>query len=387
MSDKASIITLNCLISGEEANDVFGIKISCEGVSNSNDNRVSILADKIRNCRLDLFKDTDSSKLILYMNKAEADSVVILGLKNDKGAILNEKRLITEVIYPEQKRHKPVTFPELELALKEFVLNYQHRTILSDAILVEKAKLLANGLGVPENMLQFSSGWLQGFKKRNGIRQEKLQGETASANETAIMEALPLLHNKCVNYPLERIYNMDETGLFYQTRSNTSYKTSFWMKESKERLSIALCSNADGSHKLPPLIIGKYANPRCFKNINIYNLPMTYRNNAKAWMLITIFQEWLHEFDHQVALKHGGQRVLLLLDNCTSHKVENLALLHVEIQFLPPNTTSKIQPMDARIIMSFKKHYRHHHIRWLLEQVEAGQNIQDLKIDILQAIR
>ncbi|EXX79007.1 hypothetical protein RirG_009760 [Rhizophagus irregularis DAOM 197198w] len=54
MSDKASIITLNCLISGEEANDVFGIKISCEGVSNSNDNRVSILADKIRNCRLDL---------------------------------------------------------------------------------------------------------------------------------------------------------------------------------------------------------------------------------------------------------------------------------------------------------------------------------------------
>jgi len=127
-----------------------------------------------------------------------------------------EKRLITQVIHPEQQRHKPVTFPELELALKEFVLNYQHRTILSDAILTEKAKLLANGLGVPENMLQFSSGWLQGFKKRNGIRQEKLQGEAASANEAAIIEALPFLRNKCANYPLERIYNMDETGLFYQ---------------------------------------------------------------------------------------------------------------------------------------------------------------------------
>ena len=90
---------------------------------------------------------------------------------------------------------------------------------------------------------------------------------------------------------------------------------------------------------------------------------MTYRNNAKAWMLITIFQEWLREFDRQVAQKHGGQRVLLLLDNCTSHKVENLSLPHVEIHFLPPNTTSKIQPMDAGIIMSFKKHYRHYHIR------------------------
>ncbi|RGB23524.1 hypothetical protein C1646_774368 [Rhizophagus diaphanus] len=94
MSDKTSIITLNCLISGKEVNDVFGIKIFCEGVLNSNDNRVSILADKIRNCRLDLFKDTDLSKLILYMNKAEADSIVILDLKNDKGAILSDTELM-----------------------------------------------------------------------------------------------------------------------------------------------------------------------------------------------------------------------------------------------------------------------------------------------------
>jgi Tc5 transposase-like DNA-binding protein len=71
-------------------------------------------------------------------------------------------------------------------------------------------------LGIPENTLQFSSGWLQGFKKRNGIRQIKLQGEAASADQTAIIEALPLLRNKCNDYPFERIYNMDETGLFYR---------------------------------------------------------------------------------------------------------------------------------------------------------------------------
>ena len=88
MSDKASIITLNCLIPGEEVS--FAIKISTT-------NQVSILADKIRNRRLDLFKDTDSSKLILYINKGEADSVVILSLKNDKGAILSG----TELMKPE----------------------------------------------------------------------------------------------------------------------------------------------------------------------------------------------------------------------------------------------------------------------------------------------
>ncbi|CAG8623485.1 22565_t:CDS:2, partial [Dentiscutata erythropus] len=102
--------------------------------------------------------------------------------------ILNssEKRLNSEASNSNVKRHRSVTAPEVELALKEFVLNYQHKTILSDAVLIKKAKLLAAGLGVPEGTLQFSSGWLQKFKERNGIRQVKPQGEAASADNVAI---------------------------------------------------------------------------------------------------------------------------------------------------------------------------------------------------------
>ncbi|CAB5357498.1 unnamed protein product [Rhizophagus irregularis] len=70
------------------------------------------------------------------------------------------KRLSTEIANPEAKRHKSVLVPELELALKEFVLNYQHKTILSDGVLTEKAKQLADELNVPQGTLQFSSGWL-----------------------------------------------------------------------------------------------------------------------------------------------------------------------------------------------------------------------------------
>jgi len=112
-------------------------------------------------------------------------------------------------------------------------------------------------------------------------------------------------------------------------------------------------------------VIGKFSKPRCFKHVNIGNLPITYRSNAKAWMLATFFQEWLQKFDQEVGMKHNKQRVLLLLDNCTSHKLGNLVLENVEVHFLPPNTTSKLQPMDAGIIMSFKKHYRHYHIRYV----------------------
>ena len=65
-----------------------------------------------------------------------------------------DKRLTTKVINPEAKRHKTVAAPELEFALKEFVLTYQHKTILSDALLIEKAKSLADELEVPQRTLQ-----------------------------------------------------------------------------------------------------------------------------------------------------------------------------------------------------------------------------------------
>ncbi|CAG8611544.1 24008_t:CDS:2 [Racocetra persica] len=219
-----------------------------------------------------------------------------------------DKWLTTEIVNPEKKRNRAITIPALELALHEFVLTYQHRTILSDAILTEKARLLADGLGVSEGTLQFSSGWLHKFKERNGIRKEKLHGEAESANNIAIMQSHPLLKNKCANYSLELIYNMDETALFYRLEPDYSLAT--------QRLS--------------------------------------------------------------------GKSVLLLLDNCSSHKTDGLVLQNVKICFLPKNTTSKIQPMDAGIIISFKKNYHHHHIRWMLDQIESGENAQDLKIDILQ---
>ena len=37
-----------------------------------------------------------------------------------------------------------------------------------------------------------------------------------SANENSIAEALPMLRRKCAEYPPNRIYNMDETALFYR---------------------------------------------------------------------------------------------------------------------------------------------------------------------------
>jgi len=301
----------------------------------------------------------------------------------------SHKRLNEDIANPDSKRHKSVKFPELERALMEFILTYQHRTILSDAIIIAKAKLFAERLQIPESKLQFSSGWLQKFKERNGIQLRKLHGEASSSDQNAIIENLPSLREKLSRFPLDRIYNMDETGLFYRLEPDRSLATTrlSGRKKNKERLSIALCANADGSHKLNPLVIGKYAKPRCFKNVNFNSLRVTYRNNNSAWMLTTLFQEWLSNFDIEISKLHGGQPVLLILDNCPSHVAEGVSLSNVEIHFLPPNTTAKIQPMDAGIIMSFKKHYRRYHIQWMLEQIESGEDAKNLKMSTLLAIQ
>ena len=38
--------------------------------------------------------------------------------------------------------------------------------------------------------------------------------------------------------------------------------------------------------------------------------------------------------------------------------IPRLQLTHVEVAFLPPNTTSHLQPLDAGIIASFKSHFK-----------------------------
>ncbi|CAG8836424.1 5278_t:CDS:1, partial [Cetraspora pellucida] len=53
-----------------------------------------------------------------------------------------EQRFSLESHNPDMKWHKPVSYLQLELVLREFFLTYQYKTVLSDIILIEKAKLL-----------------------------------------------------------------------------------------------------------------------------------------------------------------------------------------------------------------------------------------------------
>ncbi|KAH1189473.1 ARS-binding protein 1 [Glycine max] len=117
-------------------------------------------------------------------------------------------------------------------------------------------------------------------------------------------------------------------------------------------------------------IIGKYAKPRCFKNVNMNSLDCQYRANKKAWMTSVLFDEYVRSFDQMM----HGRRVLLVVDNCPAHPRNIEGLRNFELFFLPSNMTSNIQPCDAGIIRAFKMHYRR---RFYCKILEGKINVLD----------
>lgn len=270
---------------------------------------------------------------------------------------------------PEQKRRRTSRYPELEMALYEFVLEYQEKTSITDMIILEKAKKLFMDMNIQDEELKFSNGWLTRFKKRHGISLRKLHGESASVETSELNVFRAQLSAIIDNYEPCDVFNMDETGLFYRMEPSKSLGTKSLKgrKKDKDRITIGLCANMDGSEKLEPIVIGKSIKPRCFKGINTSTLGVRYYANLKAWMTRQVFTEWLKQFN----CKMHGRKVLLLIDNAPSHI--SLELNNVRVEFLPKNTTAFLQPMDAGIIQNFKVKYKTKLVQWIIDRLECSQ--------------
>ena len=135
--------------------------------------------------------------------------------------------------------------------------------------------------------------------------------------------------------------------------------------------------NADGSEKLPLLVIGKSLKPRCFKNVK--KLPVEYRANKRAWMTSKIFTEWLVSLEKHFTSQK--RKIVLIIDNCPAHPCD-LKLMAIKLVFLPPNTTSVLQPCDQGIIQNLKFQYRKLLLRKYLATIEGKK---DFCVNVLDA--
>ena len=136
---------------------------------------------------------------------------------------------------------------------------------------------------------------------------------------------------------------MDETGLFFwllpkytllmlfEDVSSTREK-----KKVKERVSLVVCANATGTHKIPCTLIGKHKFLACNKNREWL---VKYISQNKAWMDVSTCWNGFEEVFYPKARKRTGRPVLLLMGNAFGH-FPAFERNNIRVVFFPPSCTS-----------------------------------------------
>jgi hypothetical protein len=252
------------------------------------------------------------------------------------------------------KKTRSSNLPKVEEALIIWIEKALECNLTITGFLIQqKALQFAELLGTTD--FKASSGWLEKFKKRYSISAFNKHGESQSAPIKEIPKMREDLKAVIKQYQPDDVFNCDETGLYWKMEPTRGLSTGplSGTKQSKDRITILLTCNATGTEKLIPLFIHKYQNPRPLNGISKSSLPVDYYWNSKAWMQISIWNDYLKKLDNK--MRRANRNILLLIDNAPTHNLlDSLNLTNVTIHCLPPNTTSHLQPLDAGIIHSFK---------------------------------
>ena len=282
---------------------------------------------------------------------------------------------------PSRKRKREGAHADVDKALwKWFVQKRQQHVTLSGPMLKEKAQDFASQLSVD---FVASDGWLQRWRARHGVEHKRAHGERNGADQvsasTFISNELPDILSR---YADKEVYNADEFALYFRLLPETTMahrdENVSGGKKSKDRLTGLVCTNMDGSDKKKLLVLGKSRNPRCFKGKK--NLPTSYEANKNAWMTTEVFDKWVKDWDCQ--LRREGRKVVLFIDNCSAHRGDLVnEVTNIELVFLPPHTTSVIQPCDQGIIRNLKHWYRSALMRTVIDLIDISPPGVEIKAD------
>lgn len=111
---------------------------------------------------------------------------------------------------------------------------------------------------------QFCTGWLWRFQKRRNLKSRKPYGEDEDADGKAAEKGLPKLRALYQQFALAKKRNAGEKALNFAMPPDrtTTQNALTGRKKDKKRMTILVCSNADGSEKVLFLTTANAQRPR-----------------------------------------------------------------------------------------------------------------------------
>ena len=100
-------------------------------------------------------------------------------------------------------------------------------------------------------------------------------------------------------------------------------------------------------------------------------------------MTSALFTEWVQEHDRK--FKAYKFKILIVIDNCPTHPHID-GLRAVKMVFLPPNTTSRTQPMDQGITANLKHHFRSILVKQFISAIHKHERYVVSVLDVMRLI-
>ncbi|XP_075226823.1 uncharacterized protein LOC142327552 [Lycorma delicatula] len=291
----------------------------------------------------------------------------IYDIMNKKDTLLKFVSELDECDIKKRKTMKNPNDTKLENAV--YLWYMQKKSVgepVTGPLLCEKALEINEKLGGSPDF-KASSGWLHNFKLRHGIK-----GHESSVDGLAV-ESFKMEFQEFLNsnfYIKDNIYNVDEFSLNWNSlphKQFTTYSHEIFtpkssQKSSQERLTVMVCTNTCGSHKLPLLVVADPKHSECFKDLD--NIPVIYASKKSCVMDPEIFTDWYtNTFIPNVKRINEGKpgRILLLLDNAQCHPYSealNAIDENFSVFFIPLNIASFLQPVNQGVSDEIKQSYR-----------------------------
>ncbi|KAK9752383.1 DDE superfamily endonuclease [Popillia japonica] len=138
---------------------------------------------------------------------------------------------------------------------------------------------------------------------------------------------------KTENIDSLKLYNYDETELYWRvlpnnTQASTAERNTPDRTTIKDRVSVSLCANADGSRMLKSVIVGKSKKPFAIKKILWTRCQFTSITQKVYGSLQRIQMDWFKKYAvpeirryqaHILKIPEYEVKALDLLDNCPAH--------------------------------------------------------------------